>query len=152
MTARIVLFCFGCCFPNFITRKSIPYVHVAHNIFPSRERSYSSDPISNLSVDLIFFNTLETQLDAWTCHSWATDLEENPREWQCQCSVPHPPQRKAKLTLLRQCRTALAIICHHNVCFNIQFFILKSRNRDCSLKSNDAYIVTNDTPNKRYFW
>ena len=46
-------------------------MHVAHNILPSRERSYSSDPISNLTVHLIFFNSLKRPVDAMT---WAINL------------------------------------------------------------------------------
>lgn len=52
-------------------------MHVAHNILPSRERSYSSDPISNLTVHLIFFNSLKRPVDAMT---WAINLGESLSE------------------------------------------------------------------------
>lgn len=45
-------------FQLYYQKKIIPHVHGAHNILPSRERSYSSDPISKLTVHLIFFSTL----------------------------------------------------------------------------------------------
>lgn len=52
-------------------------MQVAHNILPSREGSYSSDPISNLTVHLIFFNSLKCPVDAMT---WAINLGESLSE------------------------------------------------------------------------
>lgn len=71
-------------------------MQVAHHSLPSREGSYSSDPVSNLTVRLILFNTLKHHMDALTCHNWAINFEENLSERQHWCLIQHISQRKKK--------------------------------------------------------